>query len=808
MTFRIRIFITSAFLCHLFLAPAWLTSQLQPPATAISAAPAADAGEPVTISAREQEKHGDVYKLRGDVEIVFRNYVLRADEITYNSETGQATAKGNVIFDGGPNDEHITASHGTYNVRTESGTFYHVVGSTGARLTGSSVVLTSPNPFMFTGDEVEKVGRNKIIVRHGRVTSCQLPKPKWTFNAGRVEVIAGENAKIYHSTFHLFGLPVFYFPYAQYPVERIPRQSGFLVPHVGRSNRKGLILGEGFYWAINRSMDATLGAEYLSKRGWSQTAEFRARPSENSYINFNYFGVLDRGLPTTETVFVPGVGDVVTPAHQDQGGKEARLTAESPLPFGFRGVATIDYLSQFIFRAAFSERFYEAINSETKSVAFASRSRRGYSFNLMASRYQNFQSVERGDVITIVHAPGTEISSVDRKLGKTPFYGAFNVALEGLSRREPSFVTGDVVGRFDLVPTVSMPLNWKGWSFRPELSLHQTYYSERLLPGGTGLGTPSDQSVNRRALETAVDVRLPALAKIFDKPLFGHKIKHVIEPRFRYRMVSGVNNFENIIRFDERDILSDTNEIEYSLVQRWYSKRSLPRECEEAGVNPSLLPGCETPAAREAVSWEIAQKYFFDPNFGGALVPGRRNVFTTTADFTGIAFLTEPRRFSPIISRLRVTTGSKADADWQIDYDIQKGRISSSTELVSYRFLNQFSFGAGHAFLQTPGEVITSNPTLTAPSKFNQFRLQLNYGSPNRRGMNLGGLVGFDAHEGFVQYSAVQTTYNWDCCGFTFEFRRFYFPFGSIRDERQYRFALTLANIGTFGTLRKQERLF
>ena len=38
------------------------------------------------------------------------------------------------------------------------------------------------------------------------------------------------------------------------------------------------------------------------------------------------------------------------------------------------------------------------------------------------------------------------------------------------------------------------------------------------------------------------------------------------------------------------------------------------------------------------------------------------------------------------------------------------------------------------------------------------------------------------------------------------EYRRF--ALGSVRNENQFRFALTLANVGTFGTLRKQERLF
>ena len=80
------------------------------------------------------------------------------------------------------------------------------------------------------------------------------------------------------------------------------------------------------------------------------------------------------------------------------------------------------------------------------------------------------------------------------------------------------------------------------------------------------------------------------------------------------------------------------------------------------------------------MSWELAQKYFMNTNFGGALVPGQRNVFDTTVDFTGIAFLTEPRLFSPIISRLRAQAGN-ADFQWSVDYDPVLHQMNSSTAI-------------------------------------------------------------------------------------------------------------------------------
>ena len=66
--------------------------------------------------------------------------------------------------------------------------------------------------------------------------------------------------------------------------------------------------------------------------------------------------------------------------------------------------------------------------------------------------------------------------------------------------------------------------------------------------------------------------------------------------------------------------------------------------------------------------------------------------------------------------------------------------------------------------------------------------------------------IGFDREFNLLQYGAAQTSYNWDCCGLSFEYRRF--SLGSVRNENQYRFAFTLANIGSFGNLKRQERLF
>src|SRR5579864_8646231 len=597
MTLRTRFLITALVLCHQLLLPKLVTSQLlaHPAENRVPDGPCAEQAAKVqdesipTICAIQQEKIGEIYKLQGNVEIHYNTYILRADEVTYDDRTGMASASGNFRVDGGPNDDHIHASHGTYNLTSETGKFYDVTATTGMQVRGSRVVLTSTAPFAFSGKIVEKTSSDHYVVYDGSITTCQLPQPKWMFQAHKVVVDVGGNATIYNSDFLLHGFPIFYFPYATHPVAREARHSGFLMPSAGRSSTKGNVVGDSFYWAMNRSMDASLGGEYYSKRGWSQRGEFRARPSNTSYIDLNYFGVIDRGIAISggNPPCLSKVTKEVVPCIVREGGQEVRLTAEGNY-YGFRAVSDIDYLSSFLFRLAFNEVFTQAINSEVKSQIFMAKAYRGFTFGGTVERYQNFfQTTDSSgnlsnppvfNNVQIWHTPSADVSSTDRQLGHLPLFWSFDASLDGLSRSEPGFHTSSLLGRFDFTPEISMPLQFHGWSIRPGLALHETYYSERFV-NGVSVTNPT----NRQALDASVEVRPPALERIFDKEFLGRKWKHVIEPRAVYRIVTGVNNFANVLHFDERDILSNTHEVEYGFTTRLYAKR-----------RPSSTPECES----------------------------------------------------------------------------------------------------------------------------------------------------------------------------------------------------------------------
>ena len=252
----------------------------------------------------------------------------------------------------------------------------------------------------------------------------------------------------------------------------------------------------------------------------------------------------------------------------------------------------------------------------------------GFFLSGLVDRYQNFfQTTVDGalsnppsfDSIRILHVPSFDASSVEHALGRSPFFWSFDASLAGLARGEPGLGTGTLFGRFDFSPEISLPLQFRGWSLRPALTLHETYYTERVV-NQSAVNDPT----NRQALEASVELRPPALEKIFEKEFFGRKWKHVIEPRVVYRLVTGVNDFDNVLHFDERDILSNTHEVEYGFVTRLYAKHTAPHEQECATPMTALAVGAAAP--EQIVPWQRVDTLGNQPCIQGPEVIRNRDV--------------------------------------------------------------------------------------------------------------------------------------------------------------------------------------
>jgi len=199
----------------------------------------------------------------------------------------------------------------------------------------------------------------------------------------------------------------------------------------------------------------------------------------------------------------------------------------------------------------------------------------------------------------------------------------------------------------------------------------------------------------------------------------------------------------------------------------------------------------------EIFSWELSQARYFNPTFGGAILDGQRNMLLSELDLTPFAFLDGPRTYSPIVSAVKASPLNGITFEWRADYDPMRHGIVASSSSADWRSPSGLYFvSVGQNELHPDTSLIASE---------NQLRTSFGVGHQTRRGWNAAFVAIYDYREAILQYAIIQATYNTDCCGFSVQFRRF--DFGT-RNENQYRFAFAVANLGSFGNLRRQERLF
>jgi LPS-assembly protein len=725
-------------------------------------------GATVRLEAEQQRKEGDLFFADGEVEILYQNYRLRADHVQYNARTYAAVARGHVQLD--VDTQHLAADSAEFNVKTGEGRFEHVRGQVKAEHRSNAYILVSPNPLTFEAQEVRRIDNRTYTIERAWLTVCEPDKPNWKFFTSHATVHVERSVVMVNANFRLFRIPLIYLPYASAPAGSKLRQSGFLLPEFSDTSLKGLVLGDAYYWAPKDWTDLSLGAEYLSRRGWQQNGEFRAKPWENASITAKYFGVIDRGLP----------GSTGRPVKQ--GGHSTQLVFDALLNGGWRAVANLNQLTSLTFQLAFAPTFGEAVNSEVRSSGYLTNNFHGFSANLAAGSYKNFVNARPEVDVVLRNAPEARFSSMDQSpWSRVPVYFGVDAFAGAVHRSDEKLVAGVVVPgietpnaveRSEIAPRIVLPLHWGPWlGVTTSYTVRTTSYGAQEIAG-----TVVGDSLRRTTGELSIDLRPPSLERVWESG--AGKWKHTIDPEITYNYVRGVNQFDHFIRFDEDETLTDTNEFMFLITQRLFHR---------AGDGQ----------ADELVSWRVAQKYYFDPTFNGALVPGTRNVFQALDSITPFAFADEPRHFSPIDSDLRVTPGGVYDGQVRLDYDTVRRRLTTVGTLLKIRPYQNINFTVAHFSID--------NTSVLQPLA-NQIRTLVGYGDLNRRGWNASFGISYDVKQQTLQSQLMQVSYNGSCCGIAFEYRRL--ALGQVRTENQFRVALIIANIGTFGNLRRQEKLF
>ena len=385
----------------------------------------------------------------------------------------------------------------------------------------------------------------------------------------------------------------------------------------------------------------------------------------------------------------------------NQGGADIFALGRVDITSATRAAANIEYLSSYIYKLVFNDNYQQAVSSQVHSNVSLTHVHNGLVPSAYLERVQNFASSNEGDEVRILHLPSIRFDVMDEPVHTSPLYWRMGSSISYLGRSEYGFHVRNM-GRFDFYPHLSMPLVGAGWSLVPEAALRETFYTGSQTPDltGTNGGTPrvSHEPLSRSDVEASVDLRPPAIERDFT--VGNHVLRHVIEPELMYSFVGGIGvKARNVPLIDPADIATNTNEVGYSLTQRLYSRSLDGQPCSDFDQAAGSCP--QQP--RAWASWQIAQKYFLDPTFGSAIIPGRRNVFDTTLDLTGIAFLTDQRNLSPLVSRLRFEAVKNLRLEWDMDYDPKGGRLDADNVFAGYS-LGRTTLGVGHSLLNAVDE--------------------------------------------------------------------------------------------------------
>ncbi|MGA2251620.1 LPS-assembly protein LptD [Terracidiphilus sp.] len=813
MHLRNFLFITAIMLCHLQLTGQTLTNGL-PPTPQSSATeqlpddpglqalplakqePVPVGGEPVSWVADRQTLGNKIATLYNVTEFRYKDYVLSADKVIYHQDTTDVEAEGHVRMVGGPDDLALTADRGEMRLNTHTGQFYNVTGTVGVRSMGRTVVYSTVNPFVFTGRVLVQSGEGKYQIVDGTMTNCRLPKPDWQILSRQIRV-EDQQATTKNAHLTLLGIPIFYLPWLQHPTDESGRESGlmnFETPS-NYNSTYGYTMGADYYWVISRNMDMTVGLKYFSKRGFEPRGNFRYKGLGQDHLTSTWNALLDRGVEQLQTSG-PQTGQTVL---VNQGGVDIVALGRKDLSQETRISGNAEFLSSYVYRLVFNENFLQAIASQVKSDVALTNQHNGLVASAEFYRMQNFASSTNGDEARIMKLPSLRYEVLDRPLGTSPVYWGVDSSIAHLSRSEPDFHAHNE-GRYDLYPHISMPIVAGGWSIVPEAAFRETFYTGSQTPDLTGTNSyvpsVSHESLNRADLEAGVDVRPPAVERDFSLSS-GWVLRHVIEPELTYRYIGGVGAKEqNVLLFDTADTVSNTNEVGYSLTQRFYVKPpagSVAKDCDET-IEDAGSADC-TAHPREWASWQITQRYYLDPNFGGAVIDNRRNILESTLDLTSVAFLTGSRDLSPLVSRMRFEAIPNLRIEWDLDYDTKSGRLDANNIFAGYSW-GITTLGLGHSLLSAVDE---QGPG-TAPVQSQQINPFLEIGKQSRTGFNLAANAGYDLVRSTLQYAGILGVYNWNCCGISLGYRKL--DLGTLRgDDVEYLYSFTFANFGSVGNV-------
>ena len=742
-------------------------------AVLLAAAPAVAQQAPTNskIVADNQERIAENhYRYTGHFELQQGETTLYADEAEVFRDEDRAIATGNVVFKQGTNQ--IAADRADFNIKTRLGTFYNATGMAtfqpARQQTRAGGIAPPPmtgqnTDVYFFGETIEKVGPKKYKITKGGFTTCVQPTPRWNLNADTVMLSVDSYTLLRQAVLNVKGVPMLYLPFLYYPTKKDQRATGFLLPTYGSSTLRGQQLHNGFFWAINRSQDATIMHEFYSRIGQGVTGEYRY-----NYANSN--GELSTHmLDQHEATYTTDTGTTTQPAERSY---DVRGGLNQTLPGNMHARASVNYFSSIRTNQTFNTNVFDASRNNRRYGGNIVGAWYGYALNGTFERSEYFYNTTSSGLTG--GAPRVAFSKSERPLFGTPIY--FSMGSEYVyllsETKSGSVIDNKDLTRLDFTPQVRFPFKkWQWFTVNSSFNWRDTYYTRSLDANNAVL----DTGVNRRFFTAQAQILGPIFNRVFDTPNSGYaeKFKHSIEPFLTLQRTSSIDNADRIISIEGIDrIIGGTTQYAYGVNNRIYAKRS-------------LVPG-QPSSAREIISVGLTQTYY--TNEQAALYDTH---YATS--FSGAP----PSHFSPIQLSVRAMPSDGINTSLSAEFDSRYHSLRTVTLTESYSWTNrvQSSVTWSKKFLI---------PKLTGfddPARNDHYFItSTNVHTKDNR---LGTLYSFnyDVRTSTMLQQRVSGFYNAQCCGIAVEYQSYNFSgIAGVPIPADHRFFLsfTLAGLGNF----------
>jgi LPS-assembly protein len=685
-----------------------------------------------------------------------------ADDLQMNIKTGELIAEGNVVFQ--TPTARIAADSVVFNTKNSVGTFNnaHGIAQLGERGERNRSMFGTLEPDVyFRGEKIEKIGADKYRITRGSFTTCVQPTPRWEIISGSATLRLDHYVMMRNAVVAVKDVPVFYLPMMYYPIQEDDRATGFLLPAYGSSLATGASISNAFFWAINRSHDATFFHDWMMARGNGLGAEYRYVMGPQAQGDFRYYWLDEK------EAIINGA------TRQPRQSKSVRGNLAQNLPFGLSARGRIDYVTDITVRQTYDHNYYNATNSTRSYEGGISGAWRNLSAN---GRFQKLESFYLQDSTVQGQAPGFTAALSGVRLGRLPVFATVNA--EGgqyvFIRRFGATASeiDQTLMKADVTPSIRVPLSTVPYlQVNANASYRTTYYSESLADN---LRTQIEVPITRHFGDMRLDMIGPVVSRVFNpNNAIADRLKHVIEPNVSIQRRTEIANQDRIPTSTGYDVIvGGVTQMSYGLTNRVLVRKDRPGE-----------PAASAP--REMLNVSLRQTYYTDANAA-----------KYDQSYT-YGFNNRINAFSPIALVARATPTTPLAIDYRLEYDPKA--VVNSPKLLGMGLnatlrSNPANFTAGwsrRAFAQT------TQTGLQIPAD-NQFNAASDF-----RVKNVGGSVAF-------QYDIGRSTlinqryvgfYNAQCCGVQFEYQSFNYPNNPsylLPRDRRFNMSFTLAGVGSF----------